>query len=66
MYYLYKKWTFSILLNNLIINNFLIFQRKIWFLQFDFYKYYFYNFSKTTSFLNPRLITLKNKIQSNF
>jgi hypothetical protein len=60
--FLYKKWSFNVLLNNLIITNFLNIQKKIFFLQFDFYKYYFFNFSKNTSFSNNRILFLKNKI----
>ena len=63
--FLYKKWNFIILLNNLILNNFLTLQKKLFFLQFDIYKYYFYNFSKTTYFLNTRAIYFKNKINTN-
>lgn len=62
--FLYKKWNYIVLLNNLIINGFLTLQKKIFFLQFDLYKYFFYNYSKTTSVLNTRIIALKNKITS--
>ena len=60
--FLYKKWTFITLLNNLIINNFLILQKKIFFLKFDIYKYPFFNFSKETNILTNRIIIIKNKI----
>ena len=60
--FLYKKWNFSILLNNLVINSFLTIQKKIYFLKFDIYKYYFYNYSRTTNVTNNRLILLKHKI----
>lgn len=60
--YLYKKWNFIILLNNLILNSRLPILKKVFFLQFDIYKYYFYNFSKKTSFSNTRIVALKNKL----
>lgn len=60
--YLYKKWNFIIFLNNLVVHNFLIIQKKILFLKFDVYKYYFFNFSKETNIVNNRIINLKNKI----
>ena len=60
---IYKKWNYIILLNNLILSGFTSFQKKILFLQFDFYKYSFYNYSKTISTNNDRIISIKNKIK---
>jgi len=63
--FLYKKWSFIILLNNLIINSFLTLQKKIVFLKFDIYKYYFFNYLKTTNIINSRIIVLKNRLIQN-
>lgn len=62
---IYKKWNYIVLLNNLILYGFTSFQKKILYLQFDFYKYFFYNYSKITSVSNNRIIFLKNKIKKN-
>lgn len=63
---IYKKWNYIILLNNLILSGFTTFQKKLLFLQFDFYKYSFYNYSKTTSTNNDRIISIKNKIKQKY
>jgi len=62
--FLYKKWSFAILLNNLIINQFSISLKTIKYLNFDIYKYFFFNYKKTTQFTNLRILTIKKKLTS--
>jgi hypothetical protein len=59
---LYKKWTFYILLNNLVSNTYFIFKKKVLVLNFDIYKYFFFNYSKATIRINQRFISVKNKL----
>lgn len=60
--FLYKKWTFYLLLNNLVLSTSLILKKKVLVLNFDIYKYFFFNYSKATTVLNTRFISIKNKL----
>jgi hypothetical protein len=62
--FLYKKWTFCILLNNLVLNISSIIKQKVLVLNFDIYKYFFFNYSKATTIINTRFISIKNKLSS--
>ena len=64
--FLYKKWNFIILLNNLIINYFSIVYKTVKYLNFDIYKYYFFNYNKITKFVNLRVLNMKKKINFPF
>lgn len=60
MFLLYKKWNFILFLNNLVLSDFLAIQHKLYNLPFDFYKFYFFNYSKTTQNQQIKLLKIKN------
>lgn len=59
--FLYKKWNFLILLNNLIISGFSVYTKKILFLRFDTNKFFFWVYSKKIKFQNVKVMRFKKK-----
>lgn len=59
--FLYKKWNFLILLNNLITSGFSVYTKKILFLRFDINKFFFWVYSKKVKFQNKKVINFKKK-----
>ena len=45
IFYLYKRWNYLLLLNNLIVSSFLTYTKPIIFLQTDIYKFFFWNYT---------------------
>lgn len=60
MFFLYKKWNFVLFLNNLVLSDLLSIQSKLFNLAFDFYKFYFFNYSKITQNQQIKLLKIKN------
>lgn len=59
--FLYKKWNFIVLLNNLINLGFFVYKKKIIFLNFDVNKYFFWVYSKKIKLQNLKILELKKK-----
>jgi hypothetical protein len=47
--YIYKKWTFAILLNNLIFSGYLAYNKKLLFLTFDTNNFTFWNYARKST-----------------
>lgn len=60
--FLYKKWNFLVLLNNLVTSGFLIYQKKVLFLHFDVNKFFFWTYSKKLKFKNTKTVQLKKLV----
>jgi len=65
VFYLYKKWSFLVLMNNLVIGGFLIYTKKIVFLRFDLNKLFFWIYSKKVRLETKKILKLKNFFWNN-
>jgi len=61
--YLYKKWNFLVLLNNLISIGFFVYKKKILFLRYDTSKHFFWVFVKKVKFQNQKVLNLKKRFK---
>lgn len=61
---LYKRWNYTLLLNNLIMNSYSTLQKTLIFLKIDLYKFFFFNYNKKTTVINLRALTIKNKLST--
>lgn len=59
--FLYKKWNFLILLNNLVFLGFFVYTKKIMFLRFDINNYFFWVYAKKLKIQNKKIWGLKKK-----
>lgn len=57
-FYIYKRWNFLILLNNLVCSGFLVYKKKIMFLHFDLNKFFFWVYSKKVKLQTKRILKL--------
>ena len=61
-FYIYKKWNFLILLNNLISTGFFIYSKKIIFLKYDMSKYFFLSLWKEKKISESKSVKFKKKV----
>lgn len=60
-FFIYKKWSFLILINNLVYYSFFCYKKKVLFLQFDTNKFFFWIYSKKIKLQNKKIVYLKKK-----
>lgn len=63
--FIYKKWNYIILLNNLINSGFFVYTKKIIFLHFDVNKFSFWLYTKKIKLQNKKILFLKKKFNFN-
>ena len=63
--FIYKKWNYLILLNNLITLGNFSYTKKIVFLHFDVNKFYFWIYNKKIKLQNKKIVYLKKKFNFN-
>lgn len=57
--YLYRKWNFLALWNKLVLAGRLVFNKKVFFIQFDMSWFYFWDFNRWKHFLMVKKLYLK-------
>lgn len=64
--FLYKKWSFLVLLNNLVILGFFVYKKNILFIKFDTNNFFFWVYSKKLKLINKKIWGLKKKFNWGF
>jgi hypothetical protein len=59
--FIYKKWNFLLLLNNLVSVGLFAYSKKIIYLRFDISNFFFWVYSKKIKFKNKKIVDLKKR-----
>lgn len=60
--FLYKRWSYLIFLNNLMMSGFFVFSKFFFFLHFDVKKSSFWVYSVTLKNLGSKILNFKKKV----
>jgi hypothetical protein len=63
--FIYRKWNFLILLNNLVSVGLFVYSKKIIHLRFDISNFFFFVYSKKIKFKNKKIVDLKKRFNWN-